>query len=161
MERKLIDESWLATASAEDILAEIHARDARISDLRTRLETHLTVYGGDFRKEDEAWLAPFISRFTLDDGADGQPDVHLELYDPSGRESHPSGHDLWIVRIGDQLLNQSGELEKDIWFETDDWHPFKAEDFNRLTAPLTESFQRASEWMRLNIDPEDIAPEPD
>lgn len=133
----------------EELLAELAKRDAQIDGLERRVDTLGTVFQPDFPVEEEAWLAPFISRFTLDEGNDGQPDVHIESTDKAGK-------DLWLVRIGGKLLNKSGELEEDIWFEADDWNPFLEEDENRLLGSLKDCYDRAMGWIKLNLDPDDI-----
>lgn len=152
MNNPALNEDWIASAKPEQILAEIQRRDAQIAEMSARLDTHLTVYGEEFPEENEAWLAPFISRFTLDDGADGQPEVHVELY-------RSAGGDLWLARVGDKLINRNGELEGDRWHMTDDWHPLLQGDIDRIMGSLTVCFDRASEWMRLNIDPDEIVPQ--
>lgn len=122
--------------------------DAAISaakDLEGKLSSFTCVFGEDFPEDDIAWLAPFISRFTLDEGRDADPEVHISLLNSLGK-------DKWIVQIGSELLNNNGDLEEDRWYKTDDWNPMFQEDIDRVTSDLKGAFERASAWMEARAD---------
>lgn len=142
MVKTFIDEAWLASARPAEILEEIRARDAQIANLNNRLETHLMAYGQDFPVEEEAWIAPFVSRFTLDDGKDGEPVIQIVLYQCSGTELR------WLVQIGNQLLNKHGDLEDHDWLLSPQQKPLSQDDIERLTGSLAESYGRTVTWNR-------------
>lgn len=84
-----------------------------MNDDTTRAERameHLTslraALGPDFPEDEIAFLVPFISRFTLEDGADGDPPVHIELLSSAGGDS-------WGVRVGDAFLRSDGALKSE------------------------------------------------
>lgn len=85
---------------------------------KTCMDSVDVLAGEEFPTEEIGFLVPFASKFTLDNGADGDPPIHIELFEGEN-------DDRWVARVGDRCLDAEGVLR-------DETHHFTLAEAYRL-----------------------------